>query len=246
MRWILIIVNTLLAFYMISQESVITEANLALQKKEFKKAFDLYSSIENSHKGGPQLFHNMALAAAGLGEDAKAILYFEKVLKYKPNNKNIQKDLNLIRKRNPNLEENVLTVFPIKLFNQITGIFSPEVWSVISLIFLLCSCVIIFFHYPFRRIPLKIWAALITSCLLVICTFFIALYRNEQVYHNNGLIIMTPEITLRKSPDNASPEVTSLYAGSKVYKKDQIADWYLVKTENGDSGWISSSSVSKI
>ena len=57
---------------------------------------------------------------------------------------------------------------------------------------------------------------------------------------------MSPDIVMKKSPDRSSPDVNSLPPGSKVYKKDQIAEWYLVITENGDTGWIPVPAAKKI
>jgi len=60
------------------------------------------------------------------------------------------------------------------------------------------------------------------------------------------MIITSPEIVLKKSPDASSPDISDLPSGSKVYKKDQIADWILVITDNGETGWISVLAASKI
>ena len=50
MRWIILFGFTLFATLLFSQESVILEANNELQNKNFKKALDLYISVENNHK----------------------------------------------------------------------------------------------------------------------------------------------------------------------------------------------------
>ena len=246
MRWIVFVVFTLLSSWVFSQETVLNEANIALQNKDFKKALDLYMSIENGHNGGSGMFKNMAIAAAGSGQDEKAILYYEKALKYTPNSKTIQKDLFILRKRNPLLDEPVPALLPVKIFNQITGIFNSETWTVVSLIFLIMGCFVILFGYPFRSFTRKHWIILIASSVLFLLTFLFAWYRYQQIYQNKGMIVMSPNIVMKKSPDASSPEVNSLPPGSKVYKKDQIADWYLVTIENGDTGWIPVPAAKKI
>lgn len=246
MRWIVLFVFTLFASVSFPQESVILEANTALQDKNFKKALDLYISVENNHEGGAGMYQNMAIASAGVGQDAHAILYFEKALKYKPNDKTLQKDLSNIRKKNPLLDEPTGQMFPIRIFNNVAGIFTAGIWAMISIILCFSGCFIILLNYPFRNFTRNVWISFITSCVLFLVTFLFAWYRNEQIYHNRGMIITASDIVLKKSPDASSPDISDLPPGSKVYKKDQIADWNLVITENGDSGWISALAASKI
>jgi tetratricopeptide (TPR) repeat protein len=246
MRWIVFVVFTLLSSLVFSQETVLNEANMALQNKDFKKALDLYMSIENGHNGGCGMFKNMAIAAVGSGQEEKAILYYEKALKYAPNSKSIQKDINILRKRNPLLDEPVPVLLPVKFFNQITGIFSSEIWTVVSLIFLITGCSVIIFGYPFRSFTRRYWIILMASCVLFLLTFLFAWYRNHQIYHNKGMIVVSSDIVMKKSPDTSSPDVAGLPPGSKVYKRDQIADWYMVTAENGDTGWIPVSAAKKI
>ena len=246
MRWIILFGFTLFATLLFSQESVILEANNELQNKNFKKALDLYISVENNHKGGAGMYQNIAIAAAGVGQDALSILYYEKALKYKPNNKNLQKDLATLRKKNPLLDEPNGQMFPIRIFNNLTGLFTSGIWATISIILCFLSCLIILLYYPFRNFTRNVWISFITSCILFLVTFLFAWYRNEQIYQNRGMIITSPEIVLKKSPDASSPDISDLPSGSKVYKKDQIADWILVITDNGETGWISVLAASKI
>ena len=246
MRWIILFGFTLFATLLFSQESVILEANNELQNKNFKKALDLYISVENNHKGGAGMYQNMAIAAAGVGQDALSILYYEKALKYKPNNKNLQKDLATLRKKNPLLDEPTGQMFPIRIFNKVAGIFTAGIWATISIILCFSGCFIILLYYPFRNFTRNVWISFITSCILFLVTFLFAWYRNEQIYQNRGMIITSPEIVLKKSPDASSPDISDLPPGSKVYKKDQISDWILVITDNGETGWISVLAASKI
>jgi tetratricopeptide (TPR) repeat protein len=246
MRWIILFGFTLFATFLFSQESVILEANIALQDKNFKKALDLYLSAEKNHKGGAGMYQNMAIASAGVGQDAFAILYYEKALKYKPNDKNLQKDLTTLRKKNPLLDEPIIQMLPVRIFNNMTGIFTAGMWATISIILCFSGCFIILLYYPIRNFTRNVWISFITSCILFFVTFLFAWYRNEQIYHNRGMIITASDIVLKKSPDASSPDISDLPPGSKVYKKDQIADWSLVTTENGDTGWISVVAASKI
>jgi len=246
MHKIFIFIFSLYGTFLIHQESVLKEAILSLQNKKFDKALELYLSIENDHKGGAGLYQNMAIAAVGLSRDAQAILYYEKALKYKPNDKVLQKDLSILRKKNPSLDEPTTIWLPVKFFNQMTGIFTSGMWAMISIFFCVLGCSIILIYHSFINFTRKVWTSFITSCILFLFTFLFAWYRNEQIYHNHGMIITASDIVLKKSPDTSSPDITDLPAGSKVYKKDQIADWCLVTTENGDTGWISILAASKI
>lgn len=246
MRWILLITIFIFGTNLPAQESKIRDANHALKNKEYQKALDIYFDIENEHKGSPGMYQNMAIAAAESGQDALAILYYEKVLKINPGNKKIKKDLDVIRKRNTELDDPPPLMFPLQIRNRLAGILTANAWASLSLFFLLISCTIFVFRYPLTNFKRNDWIVVVGTFMIFLLTFLLASHRNNQIYHNIAMIITASDTSLKKGPDQASPDISDLPAGSKVYIIDQIGQWSLVSTEPGDTGWIPKSSAKTI
>ncbi len=246
MRAILIFIGIFLSINGSTQESGLAQANTALKNKEYSKALELYQKIESNNKGGAGLYQNMGLAAAGLHQDAIAILYFEKALKFEPNNTAVRHDIGIIRNRNTLLDSEAPVLYPVKIWNTISGVFLPHTWTLLNLSSLFILVVLLVFYYPFTEFSKKEWRTLGIFTFIFFFTLIAAYHRNEQVFHNSGYIITENESILKTGPDQASPDVMELPAGTKVYKKDQLDDWYQVLTTYGNIGWIPSKIAKRI
>jgi len=246
MRWVLLITIFIFESNLPAQESKIRDANYALKNKEYQKALDIYFDIENEHKGSADMYQNMAIAAAESGQDALAILYYEKVLKINPGNKKIKRDLDVIRKRNTELNDPPPLMFHLQLINQVAGILTANTWASLSLLFFFISCTLFVFRYPFTNLKRNDWIEIVVICMFFLLTFLLASYRNNQIYHSNAMIVTDSDTSLKKGPDQSSPDISDLPAGSKVFIKDQIEQWSLITTEQGDTGWIPTSSAKTI
>ena len=116
-------------------ETMIKSAQDFLSSKDYPKALELYHKIESEQYQSTELYKNMAIACAGLNNDALAILYYEKALKLSPNNSSLKSDLDIIVKRNPELDEGVPPFILLKVWQSFTSLFNSTIWSVLSLLF---------------------------------------------------------------------------------------------------------------
>lgn len=234
----LVIILALFSHPTLSQADLLKSGNTFFSKNMFKEAIDAYKMVESSNKGGFGLYSNMARCYAYLGQEPLAILYFEKALVLKPGNDEIIKDLTSIRRRTADLDVPPDPFYGKKLWNALSGIFLPGTWATISLVALAIAGFLLSWR-PFQKGTDK---KLLTGILSLGFIFFISLsaayYRDQQIYHNDALIITSDSIKLKAGPDQQSPDVTDLPAGSKVYKKDFLGVWTQIYNEYGDVGWI--------
>jgi len=229
-----------------SNNELLLKANNALTKNEFQVALDIYTQIEKSGFGGPGLYQNMALAAVSLHNDTKAILYLEKALKYSPNEKSIADNLQLIIKRNSEIDSPTSDIEIKTYLNKIVGIFGISVWVMLSLISLLSIGVLCFLNYPFRNIknPFKVKMTGLVMAFFI-CTAS-GYFRHGMIYNNSGIIITKENTILKLGPDNSSPEVTNLPSGTKVFYHDHINGWWQISTGHGETGWINAANGERI
>jgi hypothetical protein len=213
----------------------------ALKNKEYEKSLQLYQQIETQGYQGADMYQNMAIASSAIGKDVEAIIYLEKALKYKPENQELTQLLSATLKRNSKIEKEEPKPIIFVFLNKLTGVFLPSIWIVLSL---LCLLFIGWFFYS--GFSDRIWINTYKIKLGLVLTSFVlftllARYRHYQLYNQNTIIITSEQTILKVSPDEESPDVSELVAGSKVYYKDKINDWWLISTVYGEEGWIKSS-----
>ncbi len=229
-----------------AQQIGFDQGTALLRQKNYLQALEFFKKTEQSGLSGFGLYRNIGLCYAGLNEDAEAILYFEKAHKICPNDQNAAKDLAIVRKKNTALADLPQSFFIVKVINRFFGLFHADTWGYLSLILMGMAGILIVIRYPFTGITKKEYY-FFSSLLFVISLAFIAgLTRNNQIYHNSGIIITSPDVHLKLGPDHASPDVMELPPGTKVYYQEFFGVWWHVRTDFGDEGWIESNSAKRI
>ncbi|MBK9736683.1 MAG: hypothetical protein IPO92_17690 [Saprospiraceae bacterium] len=223
-----------------------SQGNKALFSKDYAKALESYASIDQGKFAGKALFKNMALTYANMNQNALAILYYEKALKYAPNDQQLRSDLTIVRKRISEMDDAPQSFILISGWNYFTGVLNSNFWAILSLLCLSGIGIIFILNMPQKRWTKPTFYYITLLFCLFLITGFASFSRCRQMYHNNGIIITSTKVSLKTGPDMLSPDITTLPAGTKVFSEDAIENWVNVKTENGDSGWIMSSDGQKI
>jgi tetratricopeptide (TPR) repeat protein len=219
-------------------ESVFKEGNEFLKQAKYVEAIEKYKLVDSDGMGSFGLYKNMALSYAHTNHDAYAILYYEKCLKLQPNDKVTLEDLKIIRQRNPDISEGIPSFFLVKIVKSVAGIFSPLIWSILSLICLGFIGFLMINYYP-SYVLMKKQVLLIAGLGITFLSFtLMAYYRSQQVYGNKEFIVIEKDVKLRVGPDAVSPEKMDLPSGAKVIKAEEIGTWIRVITNEGDDGWI--------
>jgi tetratricopeptide (TPR) repeat protein len=243
---ILTFIGTLCFQNLLSQDADFIHGNKAFMEGKYSDAVKYYQKVENKHQGGFGLYSNMARALAHQRQDAMAILYYEKALKLKPYNKQITNDLHQIRKRNPALDVPPNEFFLSKWWSKMSGVFSPLIWAILSIASLFLFGFFLIWWQIKHLSGVRNLTIGLCSMLLFLFALSMAWHRNGQVYHHNGMIIMTENCALKAGPDDQSPDITDLPPGTKVYKKDALGQWSMVTTSFGDVGWIQTDKAASI
>ncbi|MGB4837511.1 MAG: hypothetical protein WBP08_00830 [Saprospiraceae bacterium] len=229
-----------------SQDSFFADGNRAFSEGKYEQAIENYKKVEQRDLGGFGLYSNMARSYAMLRQDAMSILFFEKALKLRPNDIATKKDLMHIRKRNPDLDIGLEKFWASKIWAYITGIFSSDLWAIFSLFLLSILCIYIVLNKKLILYNKKHSAITSIIMLFFVFSMMAARSREKDIYHNQGMIIMSESVQLKAGPDESSPVISDLAPGSKVYKNDFIGEWTQVRNEYGDLGWIRTTSAGKI
>ena len=224
----------------------ISQGNKALLNKDYAKALESFASIDPDKYACKALYKNIALTYANLNNNALAILYYEKALKYAPNDQQLISDVAIVRKRIPEIDDALPPFILTSGWQYFTGVLSSDSWAVLSIVFLSGIGIIYIFNMPKNKWTKQTYIAAILLFCFVLITSFASYSRYQQMYHNNGIIITSDKVSLKTGPDMLSPDVIKLVPGTKVFSEDSLKNWLKVNTENADSGWIMLSDGQKI
>lgn len=216
------------------------EANDAYLSKQYQPAAEIYEALLGDGYASAALHYNLGNSYYRLGELAPAILHYERALRYRPHDRDIRHNLSVAREQLPD-ELDVLPEFFLRRWWR-SGAFalSAVSWSVLGLIMLwlgVAGLVVWLFASERRQRKRGFITGLVLLCLCIL-PFAMASSRVKLQEDSGMAILMTPEIVLRSAPDEQSAEVLTIHAGLKVELLDQISDWYKVRLQNGEEGWL--------
>ena len=251
MRKILIILLGLLIFgrtFAFDAKASFDKANQAYAQELYAEAAEQYEQIIAVGYESAELYFNLGNAYFKLNEIPSAILYFEKAKKLKPNDADIDFNLNVANTKIVDKIEPVPELFLWQWWRSIYNLFSADAWAKISV-----SGIILFFilfgFYLFSKL-LTIRKAAFYSCIVVLFfTLFTLVVANQKYNLLTGqqeAIVFTPTITIKSSPNPNSVDLFVLHEGSKVSIIEQVGEWSEIKIANGSVGWLPTSSLTNI
>jgi tetratricopeptide (TPR) repeat protein len=250
--------------YILILLAIVVMTNLVFSQEgrneKFKKGVDLYSSssyqealdtwleLYNTGYRSASLTYNIGNAYFKLNNIPGAILFYERALLLKPDDSNINYNLQISKSLVVDKFREIPELFFVRWFNFLSLLFPTNTWAIISLMtFILFLLLLSLYIYSsgYRVKVLGFWAAMI---FLFFSTSSLAFtLRNKVlVYNSREAIIFAPSINGKSSPDNSGTDLFVLHEGSKVSVEDKIGDWYEIKLSDGNKGWVPVNSLTII
>jgi len=215
-------------------------AGIYYKAGNYNKTIEAYLKIIESGEESAALYYNLGNAYYKSKNIPLAIANYERAKRIAPNDEDIIFNLRLAKTQTIDKIESIPVFFLSEWRNSITGILSTNIWAYLSVITFLLSLSLLLFYFFSRSIQLKkitFWSA---SFLLMMSLLSMASSYNQKKinFDTNYAIITNPSVNIKSSPDENSTSLFILHSGTKLQVLDQIQDWYKVKIENGNTGWI--------
>ena len=213
-------------------------AREAFNQGDFLTALDIWNQLYDQGNTDPNLLLNIGHAYSMLDSTSYAILFYEKALRFKPGNKDIQLAIENERSRMPDTVEPLKQFILIRWVKLVLVIFKPGIWAIFGLLLLLVA--LLQWFSLLGLIKEKLLLPAVNSWLLVfsgILFLIIAFFAYRQIYKTDEAIILS-SCESRQGPSEQSPIVRTLHPGEKVILTDTINDWYKVNLLNLDEAWI--------
>lgn len=226
----------------------LNEGNSFYQQKKYSEAIDSYQKVIDKNFESATLYYNLGNAYFKNEENGKALLWYERALKFDPSNEDIQHNIAFV---NQKLEDKIDVLPELLLtrwYNTIASSMTSNQWatfSIIAFIIILLSIL----TFLLVRIPwIKSSSIFVLFFSLLFFIFSILFsYRNSTISEKHPeAIILKSVINGKSTPNESGIDLFVIHEGLKVKITDQLNDWVEIKLPNGEKGWIKYSDLEKI
>lgn len=229
-------------------DTLLVKANNHYIEGNFDKAAELYQTLVDSGYHNAELYFNLGNSYFRLGRIPYAILNFERAHLLKPNDEDIEFNLEFARTYTVDRIEPLPVFFLIKWYRSARGMLSSNGWAWTSLFwFTVTLTLVLVFWFSLRPWTKRISFAL--AILALIFTVFSAIFSSKEktrVSLRDQAIIFHSVVTVKSSPGEVGKDIFILHAGTKVQITKAIGQWVEIRIADGNKGWIPSEAIELI
>ena len=216
------------------------EANAAYNAGRYDSALMLYNRVAESELESVALYFNMGNAHYKLRDYPMAIYYYEKALKLDPSNDDARTNLAIANLAIVDKIEEVPQSFIAKGWDGLKHSLSGQQWTILSIMAFGLLLVSAFLFLRGRSMGLRklgFFAGLLMLVVFALSVLFAAQLKQASSTEDQA-IIMTPTVTVKSTPNEASVDLFVLHEGTKVEILDHADGWNKVRIANGSIGWL--------
>jgi len=257
-RYFILALLAIAAINVALASEIISKADSAYTKGDFKTALSLYSKAVATSGSSAELYYNLGNSYYRNGNVPQAILYYERALRLDPSFSRARENLDFVNERIIDKPGEYGTFFS-RTAASVALTRSSDSWAYWALgLFITFIVALVLYFFADRIIIRKI--GFFGGIILLICSVFCiveAFYARSLALRNNEAVITAKSVILSTSPRaplSRSEEAMLLHEGTKLYIQDSIkvkndtasTVWYDVMVDNDHRAWIDAASIEKI
>ena len=242
-RYTLLILMSLFAFMGRAQETTevwFEQANAAYNAGNYDSARIVYEKVLATDVESLPLYFNLGNTYYKMREYPMAIYYYEKALKLDPSNEEVQTNLAIANQAIVDKIEPVPQSFIVRGWHNARASLSGDQWAWCSVV---CFALLLFAAFLFLRSrrmgvrKLGFFMGLLFLLAFALSVVFAAQLKQTSETQDQA-IVMTPTVTVKSSPSEASVDLFVLHEGTKVNVLETTDGWSKIKIANGSVGWL--------
>lgn len=223
-------------------------ANEAYKQKDYEKAQGLYKQILEGGLVSADLYYNLGNSFYKMGRLPEAILYYERGLKLRPMDQDIQFNLEIARASAVDKIEPIPALFWKTWWNGFSRMMSLNGWTVLFFIFL-CTAVLltgVFILGRDARTRKLSFMFLVTFFALAGLSMACMLSQYHQLYEEQKAIVFAPSLHVKSEPGLSSTDLFVIHEGTKVWVDSEEGEWVRISLSDGKSGWVEAAAIEQI
>jgi len=222
-------------------KDIFVTANERYNAGDFSLAIEKYHKILISGNHSSDLYFNLGNAYYKVDSLASAIYYYEKGLKFYPNNADLIQNLQYLNNLIINNIEPINVDVLSNKANYISNYFSLYYWSILCIILGTVSSFLFLLYYFSRssKIKRKTFTLFVLSYIMTCSILFISFQNYNSQTDFQYAIVFDQSIDVNLEPNSNSEVLFKIYEGTKLeIIEDFDNDWLKIKLLDGQIGWI--------
>lgn len=214
-------------------------------KGEYTKAIENYGKILENGEHSAELYFNLGNCHYKLNAIGPSILYYEKALLLKPNDKEILNNLGYAQNMRLDAVEEMPKTEIAQFYYGLVNFFSFDQWAYIAvalILFFVLAYLAYFFLRPATQKRIAFISSVFAMVLGVLCVL-LAYLQYQEFKNDNPAIIFSQEVKISSEPNSNSEVVFTLHEGTKVKVLDQLGEWKKIQLADGQTGWLPKESI---
>lgn len=230
------------------QASSMSQADALYSQGKYAQAAEHYQTILTTGKSSADLYYNLGNTYYRMGKIADAIIHYERALRLDAGHEDAKHNLAFVQTLTVDKIDPIGSIFLVDWWKYIYRLAMPDVWAYISVtLFIICLVGVILFVFGRQMWLRKTGFALSIACLcFTIITACCASSRQAELTDTSVAIVYIPTVTIKSSPDNSGNDLFILHEGTKVFIKSSVGEWVEITTQDGNTGWLPTSSIAVI
>lgn len=228
-----------------------------LDAQRYPQAISAYEQLLQEGYSSAGLHYNLGLAYYRTEKLGPAILQMEKAQKLAPYDKEVRKNLDLLRNEQEDGLLPLPTFFLYDWWHRIAARLQPDTWSVLAIFFTFIGVALLmswsWFRngagtpawYPTQRATqLPFYSA--TLILLAILFIFFANSRTTALAREDQAVILPKTVAVHIAPGDDTEVDFQLHEGLRVQLLDDFEGWRKIELVDGRTGWVLKDAVGVI
>lgn len=243
MRSLILLIALLLGLTITAQDTSIEKGSLAFEagnkaylEEDYDTAIRAYQEVLAEGLHSKEVYLNLGNAYYKNGQTASSILYYEKGLLHFKQDVDLLTNLQFAENQRIDRIEPLPDSITKRVYRFLLSLMNAKGWAMTSLIFALLFAIAKTIKPRLRKIA--------TPSLIVASMAFLTLLFIRKIERSeNYAIVFEPSVTVLSDPKLDAPVAFELHEGTKVKPVESFEEFQKIEIANGQSGWITSSSI---
>ncbi len=225
-----------------------SEANAMYQRGHYDSAARKYEALLADSAVADALYYNLGNAYYRMHQYPKAILAYERALKYNPSNADAEFNLGMAKTYTQDRLAEAERLPFTGWMSAIPAWLTPRGWGGAALLFFtLTLLLLLLMRFAWSRAVWK-WSGIAGIVMLVafVFTLSVGLVAQRHISDSREAIVMQSVVSIKSSPDDQGKDLFLLHAGAKVSILESLGPWLEVEIPDGHRGWVHRETVEEI
>ena len=247
----LVLLGVLMCSWLVPHSaSAITKQNADEEyaKGNYVQAIKDYQELLKQGKSAA-LYYNLGNAYYRTDNITQAVLAYERALMLSPGDDDIRFNLQMARSKTIDKITPESEMFFFSWWRSLVNLMSIDGWAVFAVVSIALALLLLLVYLFSGSIVVR-KAGFFGGVVLIVLFLFsnvFAYQQKVQFEQRKGAIVISPSLTIKKTPAASSGDVSVIHEGTRVdITDDSMRDWKGIRLADGREGWVPTSQIEKI